>query len=155
MTTEAAADALLVTFGKVASSVAAGILVSVPLAFQLVVVLSLTELAATLYSPKAKFAKEAAKVSLTLILCISAHILQSISSAMYKVHMGENLGINFATLICFYYSFGTVISICRHCCDADLRLPPRALDLLRRFEGASESDKKELEDIASKQGDGR
>lgn len=130
--------------------IAAGVLslwVSVPVALQILFILSALDVVTALFSPKRSITITIRRVVMAMLLAATVFYVY----ALAKTQTGINVGFDLGSAICMFYSVGEAINVAKNFSDSGVYFPPVVLTLLSKAEGITGAEKAEIDALALKQ----
>jgi phage-related holin len=134
----------------VLKGIAAGVLslsVSVPVALQILFILSALDVVTALFSPKRSITITIRRVVMAMLLAATVFYVY----ALAKTQTGINVGFDLGSAVCMFYSVGEAINVAKNFSDSGVYFPPVILTLLSKAEGITGAEKAEIDALALKQ----
>ena len=126
----------------------AAIWTPLPLAIQILCIVSMVDLATVLFNPTRRLGLATKRVSIILILTFTICIL----SDMAKAKAGFNIGFDICSAVAFFYALSAGIRIMQNVNAAGVSLPPVLLDFMSKAEGITGSERDEIDALKLSQG---
>jgi phage-related holin len=123
------------------------LILTIPYAIQVLAALLCAEMVTAIFSPKRSLRASLKVAGLTLFLCIGLAVLET--SARVKV--GFNLGFDAASMMACFYCVNAGISILTNLSDAGCPLPPALLTAMKKIQGITPQQEREIDALSLKQ----
>lgn len=140
-------DGWALTFVKWAAAILYSLWTPMPLALQMLCIMSLCEMATGFFNPRRRFFASLQQVTVSLILTFLVCWLYD------KAHVqaGFNLGFDICSGVAMFYCLGSAIKIMQDVQSVGGSVPPVLISLMHRAEGLTGTERYDLDALQLKQ----
>ena len=137
----------VVMFLKWLVSAFAGLWITIPIAVQLLVVLSFADLVSSIANPGRHLRDVLRRLALMMLLVMVIYYVYTLA----KQQTGFNVGFDLGAAVCTFYILGELVYMLQNCAAAGLALPPRLLSLLAKAEDLTLHERSQIADLQAQQ----